>query len=170
MRRLLLCALPVVMLVAAGCNVSLSSGGDEALGSERIERFLERDLPQGDDPAPIDVSKVRCPRRVVDGDTATLTCSVTVADGAVKVHVEQQGDRLARREAVLVVATVETFVQQQYEVQLGVGVTVECSTEALIAVAPRRALECTAVDVEGTTQTAKVNVEDLDGTITVALV
>ncbi|HUF85560.1 MAG TPA: hypothetical protein VMQ81_13335 [Acidimicrobiia bacterium] len=159
----------LLLSVVAGCNISLSSGGDEALGSQRIERFLERDLPQGEDPAPIEVSKVRCPRRVVDGETATFTCSVTVAEGAATVHVEQQGDRLARREAVLVVATVEAFVQQQYEVQLGVGVTAECSTEVLIAVAPGKALECTAVDIEGTSQTAEVKVEDLDGTITLAL-
>ncbi|MGQ0805621.1 MAG: hypothetical protein ACT4PI_17395 [Actinomycetota bacterium] len=169
MRRFLLLPLPVVMVAAAGCNISLSSGGDEALGSERIERFLERDLPQGDDAAPIDVSKVRCPRRVVEGDTATFTCSVALSEGGVTVHVEQEGDRLARREAVLVAATVEAFVQQQYEVQLGVGVTAECSTDVLIAAAPGKAVECTAVDVEGTSQTAKVNVEDLDGTVTVAL-
>jgi hypothetical protein len=168
MRRLL----PLLLLLpaAAGCNISLSSGGDEALGSERIERFLERDLPQGDDAAPIDVSAVRCPRRVEEGGTATFTCSVTLTEGAVTVHVEQHGDRLARREAVLVVATVESFVQQQYEVQLGVGVTAECSTDALIAVVPGKALECTAVDVEGTSQVAPVNVDDLDGNITVALV
>jgi hypothetical protein len=169
MKRLLLLTLPMVLVAAAGCNVTLSSGGDEALGSERIERFLEHDLPQDAAADPIDVSGVRCPRRVVRGDTATFTCSVTVARAAVDVHVEQRDDELIRREAVLVVATVEAFVQQQYEVQLGVGVTAECSTEALVAVAPGRALECTAVDVEGASQTATVNVEDLDGTITVAL-
>ena len=165
MKRFVLCAL----VAAAGCNISMSSGGDEALGSQRIERFLERDLPRGDTAEPIDVSTVRCPRRVVRGDTATFTCSVTVADAAVDVHVEQEGGALTRREAVLVVATVEAFVQQQYEVQLGVGVTVECSADALLAVTPGQAVECTAVDVEGTSQTATVSVEDLDGTITVAL-
>lgn len=169
MKRLLLLTLPAVLVAVAGCNSSLSPGGDETLGSERIERFLERDLPQDAAAEPIDVSAVRCPRRVARGDTATFTCSVTVAGAAVDVHVEQRGRELSRREAVLVVATVEAFVQEQYEVQLGVGVTAECSTEALVAVAPGRAVECTAVDVEGASQTATVNVEDLDGTITVAL-
>ena len=164
MRRLLVWTL----LGAAACNISSSSGGDDALGSERIERFLERDLPQEGAPK-INVTAVECPRRVERGGTATFTCSITVDDGAATVRVDQKGDRLSRRDAVLVVATLETFVQQQYEVQLGVGVVAECSPDALVAAEPGSAVECTATDAEGTTQTAQLMVEDLDGNVTLDL-
>ena len=172
MRRLLVATAVAVVtatVTAAGCNVSLSPGGGDELGSQRIERFLESDIPPGDGAATLDITKVRCPRRVVHGDTATFTCAVTVSDATVDVHVDQRGDELTRREAVLVVATVETFVQQQYEVQLGVGVTAECSPDALLAAEPGHEVECTATDIEGTAETAAVKVEDLDGTITVTL-
>ena len=158
----------LTLLGAAACNISSSSGGDEALGSERIERFLERDLPQEGAPK-IDVTAVECPRRVERGGTTTFTCSITVGDGTVAVRVDQEGDRLTRREAVLVVATLETFVQQQYEVQLGVGVVAECSPDALVAAEPGGAVECTATDAEGATQTAQLLVDDLAGNVTVDL-
>jgi hypothetical protein len=165
MRRLFLILCTVV--AAAACNSS--DGGDDTVGRARMQRFLERDLPP-EGAAPIEIDQVRCPRPAERGKTTTYTCSVTIQGALVEVHVDERNDELTRREAVLVVATLEAFVVQQYEAQLGVGVMAECSPDALLAVGPGESVACTATDAEGATQTAQVVVEDLDGTATLDLI
>lgn len=165
MRRRFLILLTIV--AAAAC--SSSDGGDETVSRTRIQRFLERDLPP-EGAAPIEIDQVRCPRRAERGKITTYTCSVTIQGTPVEVHVDERNEELTRREAVLVVATLEAFVVQQYEAQLGVAVTAECSPDALLAVDPGESVACTATDAEGATQTAQVVVEDLDGNVTLDLI
>ena len=166
MRRLFLILCAVV--AAAACSSS-DGGDDDTVSRGRMQRFLERDLPQ-EGAAPVEIDQVRCPRPRERGQTTTYTCTVTIQGTPVEVHVAERNDELTRREAVLVVATLEAFVVQQYETQLGVGVMAECSPEALLAVDPGTSIPCTATDADGATQTAQVVVEDLDGNVSLDLV
>jgi hypothetical protein len=166
-RTLALGSLLVVAVAPAGCDINDSPGGGEALGAAPIERFLRAEF-EG-----VDVGGVGCSRAVERGDITTFDCSVMVKGAEVEVHVERfegrRRERFTRREAILDVATIEAFVQQQFDTQLGLAMTVDCSPDAVVAAKPGAVFECSAVDTGGTVRSVPVKVEDLDGTVTADL-
>jgi Domain of unknown function (DUF4333) len=166
-RTLALGSLLVVAVAPAGCDINDSPGGGEALGAAPIERFLRTEF-EG-----VDIGGVGCFRAVQHGDATTFACSVMVRGAEVEVHVERvegrRRERFTRREAILDVATIEAFVQQQFDTQLGLAMTVECSPAAVVAAKPGAVFECSAVDAGGTVRSVPVKVEDLDGTVTADL-
>jgi hypothetical protein len=168
MRRRVGIGLLVVLLVAAACDGGSSEGSDD-IEARQVRRFLDRELNDGA-VNPVTVTDVRCPRTVTRGETARATCRVTINETPVELDIERAANgRLARREAVVVVPTLEAFVAGQYDARLGLAVIVECGPEALLAIEPGATVECTATDAEGAAVTAVATVEDLDGLVTVAL-
>jgi len=165
MRRLT----PVLVLAAsaaftAGCDFSTSSGGDDKLGAARIESFLQEEF-RG-----IEVTGVQCSELDERDGTQQFRCAATVMGAPIELNVEAADeDRLVRTEAVLDVAKVEAFVVQQYDEQVGVTVTAECSADPVLVATPGDVVDCTVVDSAGTSQAPRVTVENLDGDISLEL-
>lgn len=158
----------MVLLVVAGCSGG-SPEEDDALKPREVRRFLDRDLNEGAI-TPVEVGDARCPRTVTKGNTARASCQVTVNGTSVELTMERSGKgRLSRREAVIVVPSLEGFVAGQYDARLGLSVVVECGPEELLAVEPGATIECTATDADGAAVAPVVTVEDLDGLVSVAL-
>jgi hypothetical protein len=159
----------IVLLVAAGCNGGGSSDKSDDLRPRQVRRFLERDINEGA-VNPVEVTDVRCPQTVTRRNTARAACQVTINGTPVEVNIERSGNgRLSRREAVIVVPSLEAFVAGQYDARLGLAVIVECGPEELLAIEPAATIQCTATDADGVAVTPVVTIEDLDGLVTVAL-
>lgn len=162
--------LAAVLAAAAACAGSDSSDDDaeRRIRAVEVRRFVDRDLNEAAT-TPVEVTDVRCPwtRTATDDGTTRAACEITINGAPVELTIERAGGGLARLEAVLVVASLEAFVADRYDTRLGLVVAVDCGAGELLPVAPGSTVACTATDIEGTTLTPVVTVEDLDGRVTV---
>lgn len=163
-----MCALVCVVAGVAAC-----SGGPGTVDSKAVEGTIRGQLRKDFAGAP--VGRAKCPGKIKKQTGKQFTCTAKVSGEAVPVTVTQTnrdpGYRALREVAVLDVAKVQTFVEMQYDQQVGVQVTASCAQgRAVIVARPQTMIPCTVTDSQGTSDTVQVLVSDTAGNIKIATI
>ena len=163
-----MCALACVVVAVVAC-----SSGSSTLDSKEVEGTIRAQLRKDFRGAPVGPTK--CPEDVKRKAGKQFTCTATVSGEPVPITVTQTerdpGYRALREVAVLDVAKVQSFVQMQYDQQVGVQVTASCAPGKTVIVArPQTQIPCTVTDSQGTTDTVQVLVSDTAGNIKISTI
>ena len=163
-----MCALASAVAVVAAC-----SGGSSTVDSKAVETTIRAELRKDFAGAP--VGRAKCPDNVKKNAGKQFTCTATVSGAPVPISVTQTdrdpGYRTLREVAVLDVAKVQSFVQMQYDQQVGVQVTAACAPgKSVLVVRPQTQIPCTVTDSQGTTDTVQVLVSDTAGNVKIATI
>jgi hypothetical protein len=162
------CALACVIAGVAAC-----SGGSSTVDAKQVETTIRSQLRKDFPGAPVGPAK--CPANVKKKTGKQFACTASVSGEPVPITVTQTdrdpGYRAVREVAVLDVAKVQSFVQMQYDQQVGVQVTASCAPDKSVIVArPQTQIPCIVTDSQGTTDTVQVLVSDTAGNIKIATI
>ena len=163
-----MCALACVVAAVAAC-----SGGSSTVDAKQVEATIRSQLRKDFPGAP--VGRAKCPVNIKKKTGKQFACTASVSGEPVPIIVTQTDRdpvyRPVREVAVLDVAKVQTFVQMQYDQQVGVQVTASCAPDKRVIVArPQTQIPCTVTDSQGTTDTVQVLVSDTAGNIKIATI
>jgi hypothetical protein len=161
------------LLACTVAALSACSGGSSTVDTKEVEGTIRAQLRKDFAGAP--VGQAKCPENVKKKAGKQFTCTATVSGEPVPVTVTQTerdpGYRALREVAVLDVAKVQSFVQMQYDQQVGVQVTASCAPgKSVIVARPQTMIPCTVTDSQGTTDTVQVLVSDTAGNVKIATI
>jgi hypothetical protein len=162
-----------VLACAVAVLVACSSGSG-TVDSKEVEHTIRTQLRRDFVGAPIGPAK--CPNNVKRKTGKQFTCTATVGNEPVPITVTQTerdpGFRALRAVAVLDVTKIQSFVQMQYDQQVGVQVTASCAPpgKTVLVARPQTQIPCTVTDSQGTTDTVQVLVSDTAGNIKIATI
>ncbi|HKA92721.1 MAG TPA: DUF4333 domain-containing protein [Acidimicrobiia bacterium] len=161
------------MLACTVAFFAACSSGSSTLDSKEVESTIRVQLRKDFTGAP--VGQTKCPADVKKKTGKQFTCTASVSGEAVPITVTQTdrdpGYRALREVAVLDVAKVQSFVQTQYDQQVGVQVTASCAPGKSVLVArPQTMIPCTVTDSQGTADTVQVLVSDTAGNVKIATI
>lgn len=162
--------LPVLSVLGA-CSGTVTVGSKSGYDADAVAKQVQK--AQADATPDLDVTDATCPDDADVKKGASIECSVTIAGVVAPYSVtftSVEGDNakfdIAPAKAIVSVAKTIAVIQEQVDAQ-GLGkVDIDCGDAAVIVQDPKTDFTCTLTR-DGQTQDITVQLEDLDGHITI---